>query len=161
MVAKYPFSWLAHRCTPLNLNPGGCAFWLICPCHELLMAGPAGALYLVTIYWPWQGTNVFLGSVSRTRGRKELAFSFADLEPDGCLVADQLASATSTFENPGVDDQKVQIRLWVLFLQKFILFCDGQVFFIDRGLLMGANSTTLLLLQIPNEYHNFGDRGRP
>jgi hypothetical protein len=72
---------------------------------------------------------------------KKLAFSFADLEPDGCLVADQLASATSTFENPGVGGQKVQIRLWVLFLQKLILFCDGQVFFIDRGLLMGANST--------------------
>ena len=56
---------------------------------------------------------------------KKLDFSFADLEPDGCLVADQLASATSTFENPGVDDQKVQIRSWVLFLQKYVLFCDG------------------------------------
>ena len=76
LVANYPLSWLARRCTPLNLNPGGCAFWLICPCHELLMAGPAGALYLVTIHWPWQGTNVFLGSVSRTRGRKEISFFF-------------------------------------------------------------------------------------
>ena len=103
------------------------------------MAGRIGALYLVTLHWPWQGTNVFLGSVVRTRGRKEISFSFADLEPDGCLVADQLASATSTFENPGAGDQKVQIRLWVLFLQKLILFCDGEVFFIDRGLLMGAS----------------------
>ena len=76
MVAKYPFSWLAHRCTPLNLNPGGCAFCLICPCHELSMAGLGGALYLVTIHWPWQGTNVFLGSVARTRGRKEIYFFF-------------------------------------------------------------------------------------
>ena len=77
---------------------------------------------------------------------KKLAISFIDLEPDGCLVADQLASATSTFENPGVDDQKVQIRSWVLFLQKLVFFCDGEVFFIDRGLLMGANSTTLPFL---------------
>jgi len=60
-----------------------------------------------------------------------------------CLVADRLASATSTFENPGVGDQKVQIRLWVLFLQKLILFCDGQVFFIDRSLLMGASISNL------------------
>ena len=73
---------------------------------------------------------------------KKLAFSFVNLEPDGCLVADQLASATSTFENPGVGGQKVQIRLWVLFLQKLILFCDGELFFIDRGLLMGAIITT-------------------
>ena len=79
---------------------------------------------------------------------KKLAFSFADLEPDGCLVADRLASATSTFENPDAGNQKVRIRLWVLFLQKLILFCDGEVFFIDRGLLMGANSTTLLFLEI-------------
>jgi hypothetical protein len=42
------------------------------------------------------------------------------------------------FENPGVGDQKVQIQRWVLFPQKLILFCDGEVFFIDRGLLMGA-----------------------
>jgi len=70
------------------------------------------------------------------------------------LVADQLASATSTFENPGVDNQKVQIQRWVLFLQKLILFCDGEVFFIDRGLLMGANSTTLLFLQICKAYHS-------
>ena len=44
---------------------------------------------------------------------KKVAFSFIDLEPDGCLAADQLASATSTFENPGVSGRKVQIRLWV------------------------------------------------
>ena len=72
---------------------------------------------------------------------KKLTFSFIDLEPDGCLVADQLASATRTFENPGAGDQKVQIQLWVLFLQKLILFCDGELFFIDRGLLMGAMIT--------------------
>jgi hypothetical protein len=29
---------------------------------------------------------------------KKLAFSFIDLEPDGCLVADQLASATSALK---------------------------------------------------------------
>jgi len=32
--------------------------------------------------------------------------------------------------------------------KKELLFCDGEVFSLDRGLLMGANSTTLLLLQI-------------
>ena len=83
----------------------------------------------------------FWGSSHGPGVAKKLAFSFIDLEPDGYLVADQLASATSTFENPGVVDQKVQVQLWVLFLQKLILFCDGEVFFIDRGLLMGASIT--------------------
>ena len=40
-------------------------------------------------------------------------------------------------------------------LQKNILFCDGEVFSLDRGLLMGANSTTLPKLQVSNEYHLF------
>jgi hypothetical protein len=64
---------------------------------------------------------------------KKLAFSFADLEPDGCLAADRLASATSTFENPGVGGQKVQIRLWVC-------PCKNKCFFaMDKySLLTGA-----------------------
>jgi hypothetical protein len=41
----------------------------------------------------WQGTDVFLGSANRTRGRTEkvtwLTISFTGLDPDGCLVADQ------------------------------------------------------------------------
>jgi hypothetical protein len=61
------------------------------------------------------------------------------------------------FEKPGVGDQKVQIRLWVLFLQKLFLFCDGEVFFIDSGLLMGAMICGLGKLQILNQYHMFLD----
>jgi len=34
----------------------------ICPCHKLAMAGPQGALNLVTTNWLWQGTDLFLGS---------------------------------------------------------------------------------------------------
>jgi hypothetical protein len=80
----------------------------------------------------------FWGSFNGPGVEKKFAFSFIDLEPDGCLVADQLTSATSTFENPGVGDQKVQIHSGFCSCKKLVLFCDGQVFFIDRSLLMGA-----------------------
>ena len=47
------------------------SFFVICPCHEPAMVGPQGTLGLVTTPWTRQGTDVFLGSVIRTRGRKE------------------------------------------------------------------------------------------
>ena len=47
---------------------------------------------MITTHWTWQGTDDFLGSANRIRGRKEkpmqLIISFTDLDPDGCLVAD-------------------------------------------------------------------------
>ena len=49
---------------------------------------------VISMHWTWQGTDVFLGSANRTRGRKEkvtfLTISFTGLDPDGCLVVDQL-----------------------------------------------------------------------
>jgi len=47
------------------------SFFKICPCHEPSMVGPLGALYFFKTHWTWQGTDVFLGSAFRTRGRKE------------------------------------------------------------------------------------------
>ena len=43
-----------------------------------------------------------------------------------------------TLEIPGAEKPKGLLPRWWVILQKTILFCDGQVFFIDRGLLMGA-----------------------
>ena len=66
-----------------------------------------------------------------------------DLDPDGCLVADQLRACTKTLESTGADKQKGLIPIWRLTLQKKdIIFCDGEVFSLDRGLLMGAKSTS-------------------
>jgi len=66
-------------------------------------------------------------------------FSFTGLDPDGCLVADQLRACTKTLESTGADKQKSLIPNWRLTLQKKdIIFCDGEVFSLDRGLLMGA-----------------------
>ena len=70
---------------------------------------------------------------------KKLVFSFIDLEPDGCLVADQFRIRTKTFEITGAVNEKGLIQLWMMSLQKkTVLFCDGEVFSLDRGLLMGA-----------------------
>ena len=70
-------------------------------------------------------------------------FSFTGLDPDGCLVADQRKVHTITIENSGADKQKGLIPIWRLTQQKKdIIFCDGEVFFLDRGLLMGAKSET-------------------
>jgi len=38
-----------------------------------------------------------------------------------------------------LSDTSLQIPLWMMSLQKNILFCDGEVFFLDRRLLMGAS----------------------
>jgi hypothetical protein len=66
-------------------------------------------------------------------------FSFTGLDPDGCLVADRLRVRTKILEKPGAVTQKGHGPLWMLTLQKkIIIFCDGEVFSIDRGLLMGA-----------------------
>ena len=69
-----------------------------------------------------------------------LYFSFLGLEPDGCLVADQFRIRTKTFENAGAGKEKGLIRLLDdVPAKKNVLFCDGVVFFLDRGLLMGAS----------------------
>ena len=79
----------------------------------------------------------------------DLIFSFIDLEPDGCLVADQFRIRTKTFEITGAVNEKGLIQLWMMSLQKkTVLFCDGEVFSLDRGLLMGASISTLPKLQI-------------
>ncbi len=67
-------------------------------------------------------------------------FSFTDLDPDGCLVADQLRACTKTLESTGADNKKGLLLNWILTLQKKdIIFCVGGVVSLDRGLLMGAN----------------------
>ena len=73
-------------------------------------------------------------------------FFLNDLDPDGCLVADQLRACTKTLESTGADKQKSLIPNWRLTLQKKdIIFCDGEVFSLDRGLLMGASIWTIRL----------------
>jgi len=39
-------------------------------------------------------------------------------------------------------------------LQKNALFCDGEVFFVDRGLLMGASIPNQTILQISDSQQN-------
>jgi hypothetical protein len=46
---------------------------------------------------------------------------------------------------PGAEKPKGLLPRWWVILQKTILFCDGQVFFIDRDLLMGASIESLEL----------------
>ena len=68
-----------------------------------------------------------------------ILFFLNDLDPDGCLVADQLRAYTKTFESTGADNKKGLLLNWILTLQKKdIIFCVGEVFSLDRGLLMGA-----------------------
>ena len=71
-------------------------------------------------------------------------FFLNDLDPDGHLAADQLKACTKTLESTGADKQKSLIPNWRLTLQKKdIIFCDGEVFSLDRSLLMGANTCTI------------------
>jgi len=78
--------------------------------------------------------------ISPLRNRQFFAFSFTDLDPDGCLVADQLRACTKTLESTGADNKKGLHSNWILTLQKNdIIFCDGEVFPLDRDLLMGTS----------------------
>ena len=68
-----------------------------------------------------------------------LFFSFFGLEPDGCLVADQIRIRTNNYRKTWVQASKRGSADFELCpCKKTVLFCDGGVFFIDRGLLMGA-----------------------
>ena len=52
----------------------------------------------------------------------DLIFCFIDLEPDGCLVADQFRIRTKTFEITGAVNEKGLIQLWMMSLQKKLYF---------------------------------------
>jgi len=68
-----------------------------------------------------------------------LFFPSLGLEPDGCLVADQIRIRTKTIEKPGCRLRKGAVpTLDCVPAKKIVLFCDVEVFFIDRGLLMDA-----------------------
>ena len=41
--------------------------------------------------------------------------------------------------------------------KKIVLFCDGGVFFLDRGLLMGASMSTCYKFNISNAYLRFSE----
>jgi hypothetical protein len=72
-----------------------------------------------------------------------------------------IKGACQTLEKQGADKQKRWHPHWVVTLQKKIYsFCDGQMFFIDRGLLMGAKITTLLLLWIAFVYHSIFSKSK-
>jgi len=60
------------------------------------------------------------------------------------MVADQLRTYTKTLEGTGADKKKSLIPNRRLTLQKKdIFFCDGEVFSLDRGLLIGASIETI------------------
>ena len=85
---------------------------------------------------------------------RHLNFSFIDLEPDGCLVADQLRIRTDNLWNHGRRQRKGADPVTGWCPGKInALFCDGEVFFVDRGLLMGASITTYWKYCISNAYH--------
>jgi hypothetical protein len=54
------------------------------------------------------------------------------------LTADHHEGACYIFGRTGADKQKGVLPRGLVALQKYDYFCDGYVFFIDRGLLMGA-----------------------
>jgi hypothetical protein len=84
----------------------------------------------------------FLGSANRTRGRREkvteLIISFSGLDPDGCLGADQRKVYAKHLKYRVQINKRVTSALVGDPAKKQYHFCDGQVFSIDRDLLMGA-----------------------
>ena len=95
------------------------------------------------------GYRCFSGVRYRTRGRKEkvtwLTISFTGLDPDGCLVADQRKVYAKHLKYREQRNQRGYFRAGWWPCKKLYYFCDGWVFFIDRGLLMGACIESLKL----------------
>ena len=112
----------------------------------------------------------FLGSANRTRGLKKMGllryeiigisplrnrrfyFFWTDLDPDGCLVADQRKVYAIHLKYREQRNQRGYFRAGWWPCKKLYYFCDGQVFFIDRGLLMGALIEFLISAQ---NYYRF------
>jgi len=113
--------------------------------EPFILSQPIGHDKVPMFFWgPLSGPGV-VRKIRKVASLRNLRFYFFlnDLDPDGCLVADQLRACTKTLESTGADKQKSLIPNWRLTLQKKdIIFCDGEVFSLDRGLLMGAINTT-------------------
>jgi len=73
----------------------------------------------------------------------DLMFFFLGLEPDGCLVADQIRIRTKNLRKARVQASKRGSADFGLCpcKKKCSFFCDGEVFSLDRCLLMGATAT--------------------
>ena len=69
---------------------------------------------------------------------RRLFFFLTDLDPDGCLVADQLKVYAKHLKYRVQINKRGYFRAGWWPCKKLYYFCDGLVFFIDRGLLMGA-----------------------
>ena len=152
MVVQNPFSWLARRCTPLNKIQADVLFcdlplswarngwpsWSPLFCHNPLD---------MTRYRCFSGVRLTdqgpqrKRMVASLRDNEDLSasqpsiftFSFAGLDPDGCLVADQWKVHTITIENSGADKQKGLIPNWRLTLQKKTSFFAMERCFLLTG----------------------------
>ena len=80
---------------------------------------------------------IFWGPLSGP-GVAKINYFFHDLDPYGCLVADQLKVHAIHLKNRVQRNKRVASALVGDPAKKQYHFCDGLVFFIDRGLLMGA-----------------------
>ena len=94
----------------------------------------------------------FLGSDNRTRGHYEnmqssILYFRTDLDPDGCLVADQLTVYAKHLKYRVQRNQRGYFRAGWWPCKKLYYFCDGLVFFIDKDLLMGALIESLKVLE--------------
>ena len=162
MVVKNPFSWLAHRCTPLNKNPGGWPFlwsalvmspqWLAL-LEPFILSQPIGHDKVPMFFWgPLSGPGVVrkIRRVASLRDNK----GFLATQPPILFFLKWPWSwwvpGSRSTKGPHHNNWKLGRRqtkgshsnLETDPAKKDIIFCDGGVFFLDRGLLMGAISTT-------------------
>jgi hypothetical protein len=85
----------------------------------------------------------------------DVRFFLIDLEPDGCLVAEQLRIRTKNLRNNGRRPQKGGwFRTGADPAKKSEFFCDGVVFSLDRSLLMGASSHSFASKLIYSRFHH-------
>lgn len=119
-----------------NIRSGRKFFFLICLCHAPTMVGRKEPEVLLQPFGRDRVPMFFWGPLM-DQGR--WICIFISLDPDGCLVADQLKIWTTTVWKTGAGNEKELNPIWIFVSAKNgFFFCDGLVFFIDTNLLMGA-----------------------
>ena len=96
--------------------------------EPFILSQPIGHGKVPMFFWgPLFGPGVVrkIRKVASLRDNEDLLvmqplilFFLNDLDPDGCLVADQLRAYTKTIESTGADNKKGLLLNWILTLQK-------------------------------------------
>jgi hypothetical protein len=98
-----------------------------------ILSQPIGHDKVPMFFWgPLNGPGV-VRKIRRLLGYATTIFFLNDLDPDGCLVADQLRTCTKILESTEADNKKGFLRNWIPTLRKKTSFFAMERCFLLTG----------------------------